>query len=158
MKHHNRNAAFDRNRYYRLLRVGQKDLGWDDAFYYGIFLPQHGAVLKDGRYSATTLSNTLLFSAVEAMKDKGVKVTFAAGYQGDSTSPGRRLADDRQSKKICALWLELHGQGKVRSPSEESLCVYVRRQTGIDALQWLDNKQAARVIEALKAWLKRPAK
>jgi len=50
------------------------------------------------------------------------------------------------------LWLELHAADKVRNPSEESLCAYVKRMTNIDALQWLDTAQASGVIEALKKW------
>ncbi|MCL7422528.1 MAG: regulatory protein GemA [Methylobacter sp.] len=159
MQHNNRQNQFDRNRYYKLLRVGKQELGWDDEFYYGIWLPIQGATLKDGRYSASTLSNTQLFSAVEAMKSKGFKVKYRSGNKRTRRiTPQRRLADDAQSRKIRALWLELHNAGKVRNPSEESLCAYVKRMTNVDALQWLSSTDASGVIEALKKWLKREAK
>ncbi|HEY8037962.1 MAG TPA: regulatory protein GemA [Methylobacter sp.] len=154
MQHPNRQAEFDRNRYYKLLRVGQAELGYDDAFYYGIWLPQQGATLKDGRYSATTLSNTQLFKAVEAMKTKGFKVKYKSGnkVKGPRKTSRRKLADDAQSRKIRALWLEMHNQGIVRNPSEASLAAYVKRLKGVDALQWLSSEQASGVIEALKKW------
>lgn len=141
-----RNYPFDRNRYYTLLQVGKAELGFDDEFYYDIWLPLQGATPKDGRYSASTLSNSQLFKAVETMKGLGFKVkkTQKAGQ--------RRLADDAQSRKIRALWLQLHQDGKVRDPSEASLAAYVKRMTNVDALQWLAGKQACGVIEALKKW------
>jgi phage gp16-like protein len=139
-----------RQRLYTLLQVGKTQLGWDDEFYRGIWLPMQGATKdKDGRYSASTMDIGHLFRAVEEMKRLGFKVKKAGN---------RALADDAQSKKIRALWLELHEQGIVRDPSEASLAAYVKRQTGIEALQWLNNRQAAQVIEALKKWQKRVMK
>jgi phage gp16-like protein len=160
MQHHNRQAEFDRNRFYKLLRVGKEDLGYDDEFYYGIFLPSHGATLKEGRYSATTMSNTQLFKAVEAMKSKGFKVKYKSGNKvnGPKKTTRRKLADDAQSRKIRALWLDMHHQGIVRNPSEASLAAYVKRLTGVEALQWLSSQQASGVIEALKNWQARCAR
>lgn len=141
-----RSETDNRKHYYTLLQVGKADLGWDDEFYYGIWLPMQGATLKDGKYSASTLSIGQLCQAVEAMKKKGFKVK----HKKDSSA--RALADDAQSKKIRALWLEMHNQGIVRNPSEASLNTYVKRLTNIEALQWLTTKQASGVIEALKNW------
>ena len=149
---------FDRNNFYTLLALGKQDLGWDDEFYYGIWLPMQGASKKNDKYSASTLSNTELFKAVEEMKRLGFKVKPKNGNK----KPGRALADDAQSKKIRALWLELHAAGKVRDPSERALAHWVAGQVksshGIEALQWLDSHQASRLIEQLKKWLKRPVK
>jgi len=147
---------FDRNRFYRLLQVGKTELGWDDEFYYGIWLPMQGASKKQDKYSASTLSDNQLVAAVEAMKAQGFKVKYSSGNQSRPSS--RKLADDGQSKKIRALWLELHQVGKVRDPSEASLASYVKRLTKIEALQWLSTAQASTVIEALKKWLERPIK
>lgn len=141
---------FNRSKTLQLLAIGKQQLGWDDEFYRGIWLPQMGATPDDNRhYSAKTLSNTQLMRALEDMKRLGFKVQHK--------NAGRRAMDQHpQSKKIRALWLELHTAGKVRDASEASLASYVKRQTGVEALQWLDNAQAARVIESLKQWLARP--
>jgi phage gp16-like protein len=142
----------NRQRLYTLLQVGKQQLGWDDEFYYGIWLPMQGATKNgEGRYSASTLSIGQLFQAVETMKRSGFKVKAVK-------SGNRNLADDAQSMKIRVLWLELHAAGIVRDPSEASLAAYVKRQSGVDALQWLDSAQASRVIEALKQWQKRSRK
>jgi len=156
MQHSNRTQQFDRKHFYTLLAVGKAELGFDDEFYYGIFLPTHGATLKDGRYSATTMSNTQLFTALEDMRTKGFKPKHKSGNGNGKQS--RALADDGQSRKIRALWLELHTAGKVRNPDESALCAYVKRQTGVEALQWLSSDQASKLIESLKKWLSRPAK
>jgi len=141
---------FDRNKYLQLLAIGKQELGWDDEFYRGIWLPQQGATPDDNRhYSAKTLSNSQLFAALEEMKRLGFKPK-------SKRAGNRKLADDDQSKKIRSLWLELHQMGRVRNPSEASLAAYVKRQTRVEALQWLSTEQAGRVIEALKKWRDRP--
>lgn len=68
---------------------------------------------------------------------------------------GRALADDAQSRKIRAMWLALADAGVVRNRSEKALLAYVKRQTGIEALEWLKMHEADKVIEALKRWAKR---
>ena len=147
-----RSMTDNRKNYYTLLQVGKADLGWDDEFYYGIWLPMQGAGLKNGKYSATTMTIGQLCQAVEVMKGLGFKVRH-----NKNKSP-RKLAGDAQSKKIRALWLEMHNDGIVRNPSEASLAAYVKRLNGIEALQWLDTRQASGVIEALKKWQARCAK
>lgn len=67
----------------------------------------------------------------------------------------RPLAADPQSRKIRAMWLALHRAGVVKDSSERALAAYVKRQTGIEALDWLKMHEADRVIEALKKWAKR---
>ena len=73
-----------------------------------------------------------------------------------SARPRRRVtAQEPQDKKIRALWLDLAQMGVVRDRSEQALARYVKRQTGVEALDWLNGRQAEKVIEALKAWRKR---
>jgi phage gp16-like protein len=142
-----------RQRLYTLLQVGKTELGWDEEFYRGIWLPMQGASKdKAGRYSASTLNIGQLYKAVEEMKRLGFKVKAKAD------TSNRTLAGDPQSKLIRALWLELHELGAVRSPSESSLANYVKRQTGVEDLHWLSSAQSSRVIEALKLWRKRVKK
>ena len=59
------------------------------------------------------------------------------------------------SKKIRALWLLLRDLGAVNNASEEALAAYVKRITGVDALQWIDGRQAERTIETMKKWAMR---
>ena len=146
-----RSEVDNRKNYYTLLALGKAALKMDDEFYYGIWLPRQGATIspKSGRYSASTMDIGQLCQAVETMKNLG----FRPKHTNDKSA--RPLASDAQSKKIRALWLEMHSQGIVRNASEASLATYVKRLTGVEALQWLDTAQASRVIEALKKWRKR---
>jgi len=138
----------NRNNYYKLLQVGKTQLNWDDEFYYGIWLPMQGATLKDGKYSASTLSITQLAQAVEKMKASGFKVKKAK-------SSKTIVNDDKQMLKIMALWQEMHGQGIVRNPSQDSLQAYIKRVTGLDSPEWLSSEQASKLIESLKKWQQR---
>lgn len=62
---------------------------------------------------------------------------------------------DPQSKKIRALWLELHRLGHIQDSSETALAAYVKRITTVESLAWLSTAQASQVIETLKHWLLR---
>ena len=68
-----------------------------------------------------------------------------------------KIATDEspQMKKIRALWLTLADEGVVKNRSEKALGAYIKRQSGVDAKQWLHGVEASRVIEALKAWAAR---
>ena len=64
------------------------------------------------------------------------------------------------ARKIVALWAEL--APLLAEPSAEALRHFVQRQTrdrlhpdGVAAPEFLDGRQAAKVIEGLKAWLAR---
>lgn len=52
---------------------------------------------------------------------------------------------------------DLRRIGAVRTdvPDELWLCVFAKKLTGVDRLEWLDPNQASKTIEALKNWLKR---
>ncbi|PPD36759.1 MAG: GemA protein [Methylomonas sp.] len=146
-------SKFDRKKHLQLLAIGKQQLGWDDEFYRGIWLPLRGARPDaDRRYSAATLDDGQLRAALEEMRRQGFKP--AAKSAGS-----RKLADDAQSKKIRALWLQLHKTGKVRDPSEAALARWIAGQfktsSGIEALQWISREQASRIIEQLKKWLDR---
>lgn len=153
---------FDRNKHLQLLAIGKQELDWDDEFYRSIWLPMQGATKdSDGRYSAKTLSNTQLFTALEDMKRMGFKVQ-AKNAAKKPRKGHRKQADDDQSRMIRALWLELHNAGAVRDSSEAGLARWVAGQVkssgGVEALQWLDAAQASRIIEQLKKWLQRATK
>lgn len=73
--------------------------------------------------------------------------------------PGRgkkpRKHADPLGAKILALWLELRDRGLISDASEAALGGWLKRQTGVQAIRWLDNRQAHLVIEALKRWIER---
>ncbi len=123
-------------------------------------LAKQDASLDDAAYRAMLWSVARVKSSTEldfAGRKKVLDHMEACGFKRTKPQP-RALADDPQSKKIRALWLELHQAGKVRNPSESALAAFVKRQTGRDALQWLNGREASTVIEELKQWLLRADK
>ncbi|AOX47932.1 gp16 family protein [Pandoraea norimbergensis] len=132
----------ERQRLIRLIHVAKHDLSMDDDTYRDILL----RVGK--RSSSAELAIPELERVLEHLKRCGFKVRSKA-------KPSRAMAQDRQSKKIRALWLFLHKLQAVRNPTEEALAAYVKRITGVDALQWIDGEQAERLIESMKRWAMR---
>ena len=57
--------------------------------------------------------------------------------------------------KIRALWWSLYWLGLIASPEDSALNSFVRKQTGISALRFLNHRRASSVIEPLKSWLAR---
>ena len=128
----------------RLIHVAQRDLGMDDDTY--------RAVLADctGKRTTVAMSLTELELVIGRMKRGGFRVRH-----GGKPASSRPLADYPEATKIRALWLFLHQLGAVKNPSEAALAAYVKRVARVDALQWLDGKQAKTVIESLKKWAMR---
>ncbi len=130
----------EQKREIQLIKIAQKQLGMDDDSYRDILFT------LTRKRSSTELDFAERKKVLEHME--------ACGFKRTKPQP-RKLADDPQSKKIRALWLELHTAGKVRNPSESALAAFVKRQTGRDALQWLTAREASALIEELKKWLER---
>ena len=57
--------------------------------------------------------------------------------------------------KIKALWWSLYWLGEIHEPGDRQLDAFVKRQTGVNALRFLDHRQAMSVSEALKGWATR---
>jgi len=72
-----------------------------------------------------------------------------------NTAPRKALSP--QQKKIWSLWQQLADAGLVRDRSMRGLVAWVKRQTGVDALDFMAWAQEYQVTEALKRWLLRRA-
>lgn len=57
--------------------------------------------------------------------------------------------------KVRALWWTMFWLGEVDSSDDRAISAFVKRQTGVSSLRWLDHRSAPSVIEALKAWAER---
>lgn len=86
-----------------------------------------------------------------------LKRLYPAADKRRSSGPRRRL-DGPFAKKCQALWIAAWNLGLVNNPRDEALIAFVKRQTGIEHMNWLrDPEDAEKVIEALKAWMAREA-
>jgi phage gp16-like protein len=128
----------------QLIHVARQKVGMDEDTYRALLLDRFGVA------SSKELDWQQRKQLLEHFKTLGFKV-----IPSTKRPQARALAGDAQSTKIRELWLTLHSAGKVRNPSETALAAFVKRQTKVDALQWLSTKQASAVIEELKKWLAR---
>jgi len=126
------------------IHIAKKELQLDDDTYRAILREQCGAD------SARDLSPAKVGRLLAHFKRLGYRVK--SPRKSGTTRP---LASDPQSKKIRAIWLDLHEMGVVKNPSEVALAAYVKRMAGVDALQFATTAQKHRVIEALKQWRER---
>ncbi|WP_153117411.1 gp16 family protein [Rhodocyclus tenuis] len=139
----------DRARLIRLLHVAKRDLQMADDTYRGVLMS------VASKSSSSELSVTDLYRVLEHMKKAGFKVRVTKTADGKKRQSSRPLAQHAEDKKIRALWLLLHQLGAVKNPSEEALAAYVKRLTGVDALQWINGAQSLKLIESLKKWAMR---
>lgn len=101
--------------------------------------------------SATTGKNSL--RAMDARDHDRVLDTLMK--RGAKKGPGRqKLASDPQTRKMRALWINLHQAGAVKNGTEKALAAWCGRQLGhqVDDLRWVSTGEKWRLIEALKGW------
>lgn len=73
------------------------------------------------------------------------------GFQAKGLPSVRTPAGGFVARKARAMWISLHQLGAIDDPSERALEAFGRRQLGVERLQWADETQGYRLIEALKA-------
>lgn len=135
-----------KNKLIQLIHIAKSQLAIDDDTYRQMLLS------TSGKQSTRQCTLSQLQTVLDALKARGfsVKPVKKAGSVKPDSAP--------QSKKIRSLWLTLADAGLVRDSSEDALARWVKRETGVEALQWLDNQQASQCIEKLKRWLARAPK
>lgn len=130
----------------QLIHIAKSQLAIDDDTYRQMLLATAG---KD---STRQCSIPQLQEVLDTLKAQGFSV------KTDRKTRSRKPDNAPQSKKIRALWLTLADAGLVQNRSEEALGRWVKRETGVEALNWLSSEQASQCIEKLKKWLARAPK
>ena len=128
----------NRAQYIQLIHIAKSQLGLDDEVYRSML---SGLELPN---STTKMSVPELQKVLDHLKRSGFKVR--------SKTKDRPQADSEQAKMLRGLWLELAGLGYVQDASERALSAWVKRETGVAALQWLTVETAQKTIEKLKQW------
>lgn len=86
-------------------------------------------------------------------------ITVLKGFAGQAAPAprgGAAVATGKFAAVLQALWLSAWNLGLVRSNKDAALLKFVTRQTGVSHTRFLTNAaDAARAIEALKAWIAR---
>ena len=78
--------------------------------------------------------------------------------KGALQPPRRRYSPKNRrplQRKLTAMWIDMAQQGLIRDRSERALGRWCHRHTGKHSIDWLTDEEAARLVEALKAWRKR---
>lgn len=102
-----------------------------------------------GKRSLREMSADEQESVVAELRRQGFKVVSMARQQAFK---------GRYVPMMQALWLDGYHLGLVRNPTDAALIAFVKRQTRIDHMRWVnDAADARRVIEALKGWMARDA-
>lgn len=124
----------------RLIHVAKRELRMDDDDYRALL------VRAGGQSSAKDLSEDGAQAVIEEMKRLGFKPRNANSTLSGPFAP-----------KLVALWLSAWNLGIARNRHEHALIAFAQRQTGIAHVRWVrDQRDAERVIEALKKWMARP--
>ncbi|MCG5047326.1 regulatory protein GemA [Pectobacterium brasiliense] len=136
-----------KNQLIKLIHIAKRDLQLDDDTYRQLLIN------VTGKTSTRDMTVPQLDTVLSAMKKRGFKIK--AAKKANNT---RQLDDSPQSRKIRSLWLEMADAGIIRDRSEAALARWVKRETGVDSLQWLNSEQASVIIEKLKQWQRRVRK
>ncbi len=97
-----------------------------------------------GVESAAGLDDAALEAVLAELRRLGWKPAFTG-----------KKPDRADLRMIFGLWAELGRQGALVDPSRSALRAFVGRQEDVSDPEFLRRDQAQRVIEALKAWLRR---
>ena len=101
-----------------------------------------------GKTSLTQCSDAQLARMLEWLASKG----FRAIQGGGQTSGAPGAASHPMARKARALWISLYHLNAVENPSDHALEAFAKRQLKCEKLVWAKQRDAHRLIEALKAW------
>lgn len=126
------------------IHVARKQLGLDDDTARDLY------ARVTGKRSLRDMSPAEQERVVEELRRKGLK---------PASNGSRKPLEGRFAKKLQALWIAGWNLGVVDKRDDAALLAFVKRQTGLDHVRFLSRSEdAAKAVEAIKAWLGREAK
>lgn len=145
------------------IKMLQKKLGIDDGSYRAILVDHTGydslgnpAVTSAGRQKVIDHLRDLE-RRMGLAEDRPRWQPLAGGSrQRRGSEMGFRDIDTGREKKVRMMWLHLHDLGEVEAATEQAMNRWIKRQTGVSSLNWLENAGRLNdVIEQLKQWTDR---
>jgi phage gp16-like protein len=141
-----RPATFDRGQQHRKsmlakIHIAKKQLDLDEDDYRQI-LRDEARVASAGDADVRGLEAVL-----RRFEGLGFKALPKRGKPRQAQSP--------MAKKARALWISLYHLGEVRNRDEKALEAFARRQLGCERMAWANQREAGKLIEALKAMAER---
>ena len=132
------------------IHIAAKELGFSEDEYRHLLWDRYH------KLSAKNLAPQEVWDLLRHFRSLGWKpLVTKEGRDGRNQNPQEPSSDDPQSRKIRTLWKAMHREGMVQDGSEQALRKFVKRMTGIDALQWCSSREKAMLIESLKKWRQR---
>jgi phage gp16-like protein len=125
------------------IHLAKKELGFDETDYRALLSR------VTGKASAADLTIGELGRVLDELALLGWSPHAGARKGARPGRPAR--ADHPAARKARALFLSLGLMGVIRNPSEAALEAFARRQLGTERLQWADQAQVYKLIEAMKA-------
>lgn len=143
---------------YKLLGIAKRELakvrpGFRDEDYRHILF-MNGAKMKDGEFSATTMSIGQLHMALKHCQDLGFRISKKVGRETPKTKSKSAERDWRAPRvaKLNALWISLADAGVINNRSEDAMKRYCMNNVpGLTRFEWITSAQLNRAIEMLKA-------
>lgn len=139
----------DRRALLAKVHLGAKDLGLDDETRRDLL-----ARVTGGLRSSADCTEVQLVGVLNEYRRLGWKPATPQQMVANR-APTRTPAKHPVAMKARAMWISLHQLGVVRDPSERALESFGKRQLKVDRLQWADQAQGFRMIEALKQMAER---
>lgn len=131
------------------VHIAVKDLGLDDAVYRTML------ERVTGHRSAGDCTDVQLDAVLTEFKRGGWEPRPRKAKAKPAAAKG---ASSLYLPKLRALWLSGAALGVVRNVADEAMVAFIKRQTGLASERFLVKaSDAAKAIEALKAWLTREA-
>lgn len=114
----------------------------------GLIDDDYRAIIFDvaGKTSAADCTDGQLKELLKRFAARGFTAQAKAGKPRAA-----RPADTPLAKKARAMWISLYHLCAVDDPSERALEAFAKRQLGCDRLQWANQAQGYKLVEALKA-------
>ena len=100
-----------------------------------------------GQESAASLDAHQRGAVLDRLRALGARSHRTVANEGGPAGPQGRLA--------IALWRDLGEMGVLSDPSDNGLRKFAAKLTGLDRLEWADALAMNRLIEGLKAWMRR---
>lgn len=121
---------------------------------YRHILFMNGAKERDGKYSATTMSEAQLKSALAHCTSLGFKLS--RGFHNKSQKRQAKKADWKAPRiaKLNAMWCRLADSGAINDRSEEAMQNFcVRQIKDLSKFQWITSAQLNQAVEILKGMM-----
>ncbi len=131
------------------IHIAKKELGYSDDLYRDVL------ERITGQRSSAKMTDRQHIAVIKEFKRLGWKPIPGGKKQNGGKNKWREPSDNPMHRKIWALGKELDRLGYWKQTWKVALRKFVKSETGVDDIDWLETRQASNVIEALKSIVRR---